>query len=758
MSWAAPLMEHGGFLLAGGSAFLALGLLINLLQRAPVQRMRIAELAVGCSLLFTAITFAPMPRPLAATATPKLGASTERTDLAPYLELIEQTRSSLQADAAPQESPALVESPAVTAPAALPTASALQPTHSVEPLASPAEPVGFATWTWPTMLLWTWLIGATLTALWLLGGALRVRRVLRRSHPAPQPVLRLLRDRGVVLPKRVRLRLSEQSVRPFCVGLLRPTIVIPRSLLDDHQVASLGPVVHHELAHATQRDARGLWLFAVAQVPFWFHPLYWWLRAQHRFATELIADAIAAGSSSNRAYARDLVHLVERQASESTPVVGATALFRKRSDFYQRMQMLLTRQQPLATRTSLRRRALHGFFGLALLTGASTLGGTAPLLAQEPVNDPQALIAELRAENTQLRAELSEMRVVLSEMRQLLEDMRAEQSIHRQAAEHAHDGYLQNLVADGSHQQLLALGYLAVEDYTVREGDTVNKLFDRLDIHTKEGMQQLQDMNPDVPMIDPIRGGFRTHALKPGQQLRIPVAKGVDFAPQSNESIEYTATSYVVQKGDSVFKIARRFNLNTRELHLLFYRLNQDRFGSADPSAMHSQPLRVGEILKVPVANGDGEVVATGGGEEQVPILADVPLIGELFDSAKEPSSTSVSAATFVEPDLAECMEIAFRLIDLEGEMEGLHGQLEHSQRLAEQGLVSEKELRRDAIALQTMERKIRLARRVVEAKIMGYEQQIAELTSRYKETHPAFPRRQIEACTHAIELLRETL
>ena len=34
MSWANPLLEHGAFLVAGASAFLALGSLINLLQKA----------------------------------------------------------------------------------------------------------------------------------------------------------------------------------------------------------------------------------------------------------------------------------------------------------------------------------------------------------------------------------------------------------------------------------------------------------------------------------------------------------------------------------------------------------------------------------------------------------------------------------------------------------------------------------------------------------------------------------------------------
>lgn len=78
MSWADPILEYGGFLLAGTSAFLVLGLLINLMQRAPIQRLRIAELAVGCALAFTILTFAPMPRAFVSEVAPA-----ETTPLAP---------------------------------------------------------------------------------------------------------------------------------------------------------------------------------------------------------------------------------------------------------------------------------------------------------------------------------------------------------------------------------------------------------------------------------------------------------------------------------------------------------------------------------------------------------------------------------------------------------------------------------------------------------------------------------------------------
>ena len=311
MSWANPLLEHGAFLVAGASAFLALGSLINLLQKAPIQRIRVTELAVGCALVFALLSVAPLPRPLAAAPAANETAPITRPpayDFGPVLGLIENTRAELAGRPPLAEQP-LAPAPLAEVPLAESSSAASVPVLDAVPLllpaaADPVEAAPAAPLPIRESLLGLWLLGAALSAGWLLLGAWRVHRVLRRSRPASRPVHQLLREHGIELPRRVRLRIAQDEVRPFCVGLFRPTIVIPAQLLETEGRVSLAPVIHHELAHATQRDARGLWLLALAQIPFWFHPLFWWLRAQHRFATELVADAIAAGNTSNRAYAR----------------------------------------------------------------------------------------------------------------------------------------------------------------------------------------------------------------------------------------------------------------------------------------------------------------------------------------------------------------------------------------------------------------------------------------------------------------------
>jgi beta-lactamase regulating signal transducer with metallopeptidase domain/LysM repeat protein len=801
VNWATPILEHGGILLAGTSAFLALGLLINLLQRTPILRIRIAEMAVGSSLVFGALTLVPLPRALAPEPIPL---AAERPplpafDLAPYLRLLD----------AQNVEPAEVLPPSSEASAYDAPLSGLTPLHpdaSAVPLidtprifvedeaaVAPALPFG-------KIALGIWLSGAALAAAWLLLGAYRVRRVLRSSRPAPRPLLRLLREQGVQFPRGVRLRLSDCEVRPFCIGALRPTVVIPRSLLEDHASHSLAPVLQHELAHASQGDARGLWLFALALVPLWFHPLFWWLRAQHRFATELVADAIAADKTSNRAYARELMHLVERQAEQPTLVVGATALFRKRSDFYQRMQMLLTRNHSLATRTTMRRRALHGFLALGLLTGASSLGGVTRASAQELESDPTFVIQQLQAENTRLRADLRELRVVMTELKDMLAQMQMQRNAERraksqdrlkiqreqlQARDAEVDALLRSLDPHSPEQiaALSSLGYVLVEDpakflpYTVKTGDTLSKIASSTGLRSREGMQSIARLNPKLFRIDDQGRVSGSDQLRPGMTILIPL-QDASMPSSGNPDLmpgQLAAKTHAVKAGESIYSIAEAHGLKRLDLQEVFVQLNPELITlDAEGRVGSTRPLKVGDKLKAPylAGIGPGSYFLNQDGSPadpfadqavdpaSVPILSDIPLVADLFRRTEQAASadSAPQAHTPMPPvDLAECLELSFRAIDLQGELELARAAYAHSEQLAEQGLVGTLELKRSEISLRTLERKYSLSRSVMEARMNDLKQQIDELSSRYTKQHPDFPRREISLREQALNVLAES-
>lgn len=841
MNWADPILEHGGLLLVGASSFLALGLLINLLQRAPIQRIRIAELAVGCALLFVALTLAPMPRAFAPEAAPLVESRPPipQFDVTPYLHVLQNQPQSERAESEAILSETLLARPE-SAPlprAGIDSAVATPPLIDTPLIFDPQGPTASAPLPYAKIALFVWLAGAALASAWLLLGAWRLRRVLRGSRPAQRHVLRLLHEQGVDLPRNVRLRLSETEIRPFCIGALRPTIVIPRSLLEEEQSASLAPVVQHELAHALQGDARGLWLFALALVPLWFHPLYWWLRAQHRFSTELVADAIAAGKTSQRAYARELVHLVERQAEQATPVLSATALFRKRSDFYQRMQMLLTRKQSLATRTSLRRRALHGFLSFGLLTGAASVGGATPVSAQEPEEDPRAIIQQLQAENTQLRADLHAMQAVLSELKDMLAQLQAQQNADREAEARMRidremdrlnardaqvDALMENL-QDNSLETidaLRALGYVVVDEnpggylpHTVQPGDTMAKIAGMAGLMSQEGLQSIAELNPDLFELDPFGGVAKPVTLSPGTTVLIPLRDAsIPSSGNANARPHRISTRlHTVKAGESIYSIAKKHDLLTLELQKIFVKLNPSIITlDAEGRVGSTRPLRVGDKLQIPVTNalrgsvttniggidfsgviepGHGSGGARGGRRavdpatvdilgtnelpsadgnvvDSVPILSDIPLVGDLFQDGTQPGPAQPGSLdprlkpsrSLPAVNLAECMELSFRAIDMQAELELAMAQLEHTEALAKQALVSELELRQERVRMMTLERKFGLSRNVLEARIHDLKQQIDELASRYTEQSPSFPHREIELRKQAIAILSETL
>ena len=803
MSWVSPILEHSGVLLAGASAFLALGLLINLLQRTPILRMRVAEMAVGSALVFGVLTLAPLP---GAFAPEPISLADERSplpafDLAPFLNLLD-SKAAESVDTASLPAVAARTAEPQVGPTLLFSDQSMAPRIDTPLIFAESEVAATTSLPLGKTALGVWLIGAAIAAAWLLLGAYRIRRVLRSSRPAPRHLLRLLRDQGVEFPRGVRLRLSDHEVRLFCVGALRPTVVIPRSLLDEAQSDSLAPVVQHELAHATQGDARGLWLFAIALVPLWFHPLFWWLRAQHRFATELVADAIAADKTSNRAYARELMHLVERQAEQPTLVVGATTLFRKRSDFYQRMQMLLTRNNSLATRTTVRRRALHGFLALGLLIGATSVGGATPASAQEPESDSAHIIQQLQAENTLLRSDLQEMRVVMTQLKDMLAqmqmqrdfDQRAESQDRLQAQmdlldarEREVDAFMQTLDPNSPEQieALAALGYVLVEDaprylpYTVRAGDTVTKIAEMTGHRYIEGLMSLAQLNPDLFQIDGQGRVSESRQLQPGMTVLIPL-QDASMPSSGNPDLmtgQLAGKTHTVKAGESIYSIAESHGLKRLELQKIFVKLNtelitldsEDRVGS-------TRPLKVGDKLKIPYlvgippgsyfVNQDGSPTDPFASQPTNPgsvsILSNIPLVDALFSETGHPPTANpivqtpaVQAHITMPPvNLAECMELSFRAIDLQGELELAKAAYAHSEQLAQQGLVGSLELRQAQISMRTLERKYGLSRSVLEARMNDLKQQIDELSSYYTKEHPNFPRREISLREQALNFI----
>ncbi|MEW4571418.1 M56 family metallopeptidase [Tautonia sp. JC769] len=176
---------------------------------------------------------------------------------------------------------------------------------------------------WASWALMTWLVGIGAGVVVLARQHAGLSRLLCGAEP--------MTDRtwggwiegaaeALGLRRPPRTLVTPGSGSPFVCGLIRPTLVLPGSL-----VASLDPmaarrVLVHELAHLKRGDLLWGWIPEIARRIYWFHPVAHLAAARARFERELACDRIAMAHSGRDpvGYARTLVHVVSQGSLASS--------------------------------------------------------------------------------------------------------------------------------------------------------------------------------------------------------------------------------------------------------------------------------------------------------------------------------------------------------------------------------------------------------------------------------------------------------
>ena len=248
-------------------------------------------------------------------------------------------------------------------------------------------------------------IAMLLVALPALLGCLRLARSIARARTlrlsaGPPPA----GDRAVPLSESARealglgpvaLLVTDEPIAPAAIGLVRPAILLPRSLLRDARDAELRAVLAHEMAHVARHDAARHVLAELALLPLRFHPVVPLLRRRLAETRELACDEAAAVVVGGvRVYARALLDVSAILAGLSRPltlpgVLGAGLL-------EVRMRHLTGSPAPwgrLRARLSLAL-ATAALFALAVAAIPFAMGGTeaspAPAALAAPPAPPDA--------------------------------------------------------------------------------------------------------------------------------------------------------------------------------------------------------------------------------------------------------------------------------------------------------------------------------------------------------------------------------
>ncbi len=122
-------------------------------------------------------------------------------------------------------------------------------------------------------------------------------------------------SRRLRLRRPARLVVTASRVGPAVMGLIRPTVLLPETILRGKSDEDLEPLLAHELIHVRRGD---LWvgsLQVLAQAVWWFHPLVWWAgRLTSREAERCCDEAVIAEFGYRPAlYARALLDVLERR-------------------------------------------------------------------------------------------------------------------------------------------------------------------------------------------------------------------------------------------------------------------------------------------------------------------------------------------------------------------------------------------------------------------------------------------------------------
>jgi len=163
---------------------------------------------------------------------------------------------------------------------------------------------------------------------------------------------------------------------PMSLGFFRPTIVIPRTLLETLSHSELEQIVLHELAHLHRRDDWSNLAQKLIEAVLPIQPAVYWLGYQMSLAREMACDDwVIAATGTPRPYAAALTKVAELSQWQRAGVLAAGAAG-NRSQLFRRVRQMLERKRNAAPKLTVVPLAS----ALAVVVGLTCLSARAPQL------------------------------------------------------------------------------------------------------------------------------------------------------------------------------------------------------------------------------------------------------------------------------------------------------------------------------------------------------------------------------------------
>lgn len=194
-----------------------------------------------------------------------------------------------------------------------------------------------------------------LTAIWALGVLFMLARLgyhyrcvrrLRRAAMACEESEVVSQLHGLARQMKApapALLVSEMMTKPLLMGVFRPAIILPRSVLAMTR-GNIELILKHELAHLKRRDLAWNGVGAVAHILLWFNPVIWICERESHFTQETACDEMALGNQKNRTaeFAGLLVEIAAKR--ERGPQLLTVSVIRTANTLERRLKAMKTIQ------------------------------------------------------------------------------------------------------------------------------------------------------------------------------------------------------------------------------------------------------------------------------------------------------------------------------------------------------------------------------------------------------------------------------
>ena len=168
--------------------------------------------------------------------------------------------------------------------------------------------------------------GIALRLLWLAVGLFRLRSMVAHAH-GDDAITRVIADIHPAPGVNATVMISDEVEGPATIGVRRPIILLPRSVLQMSEAVQRA-ILCHELVHVRRRD----WLATIGEeiwcALLWFHPAARVIASRLSLARETVVDEITIQlTRDRRAYAEALLAFSDPQPH----VIGATPFIGRRT-------------------------------------------------------------------------------------------------------------------------------------------------------------------------------------------------------------------------------------------------------------------------------------------------------------------------------------------------------------------------------------------------------------------------------------------